>query len=179
MTTIAILAAITGMMPPSAPEIYTVPKPPVVAAIKNALITWEAQVGSGNYRVCSKSTLDGEWELKAITTNVSYIVKPSTNVGMELFSVFSTNCPTQKATLNWVDCDGAGGGYVAYCGTNSRQYPMRISTTNTTATFSNLVVGTRYYFAVTARNAIGVESDYSRELTYRYHGKQLATAIAR
>jgi hypothetical protein len=52
-------------------------------------------------------------------------------------------------------------------GVVSRTYTDMVSTGNaTSATISNLVEGATYYFAVTAYNIFGLESDYSNEIPY-------------
>ena len=71
-------------------------------------------------------------------------------------------------TLAWnASMDHGVVGYDVYYGGASRGY------TNKTATglvyrqaVSNLTVGIRYYFAVTARNASGVEGDFSNEVAW-------------
>lgn len=57
-------------------------------------------------------------------------------------------------------------GYKVYWGTNSKSYPHSLTVgTNLTATINGLSEGVRYYFAVTAHDAIGVESMFSNEAT--------------
>src|SRR5688572_16148030 len=58
-------------------------------------------------------------------------------------------------------------GYNFYYGAASRNYTNIIDVGNTTtATVSNLVEGTTYYFAATAYNVLGIESVFSDELSY-------------
>lgn len=58
-------------------------------------------------------------------------------------------------------------GYRVYYGVASRSYTEVIDAGNaTTVTVSNLVAGTTYYFALVAYNALGLQSDYTGELTY-------------
>src|SRR5262245_21964494 len=58
-------------------------------------------------------------------------------------------------------------GYRIYYGSVSGNYTNSISAGNATnATVSGLVAGTRYYFAATAYDSFGVESDYSVETNY-------------
>jgi hypothetical protein len=58
-------------------------------------------------------------------------------------------------------------GYNVYYGTASRAYTNKISFGNaTTATISNLVDGTTYYFAATAYDIEGKESAFSTEAIY-------------
>src|SRR4030095_13332841 len=57
--------------------------------------------------------------------------------------------------------------YVLYYGTSSRTYSSTLYVgTALAGGVSNLVAGTTYYFAVTARNDLELESDYSEEITY-------------
>lgn len=53
--------------------------------------------------------------------------------------------------------------YNLYWGVASRVYTNRVTVTSTNAAVTNLVAGTLYYFAVTAVNAVGLESVYSEE----------------
>ena len=58
-------------------------------------------------------------------------------------------------------------GYIMYYGVASRTYTNAIDVGNvTTGAISNLVDGTMYYFAVTAYNTSGLESDFSNEVIY-------------
>jgi hypothetical protein len=70
--------------------------------------------------------------------------------------------------LSWnqnLDADIAG--YKIYYGTSSRAYTNTVDTgSETSATAVNLVEGATYYFAVTAYNNAGLESDFSDEFTY-------------
>ena len=57
-------------------------------------------------------------------------------------------------------------GYKVYWGTSSGVYTAQQDNLNEiTATISNLEVGSRYYFAVTAYNQSGLESAYSQEVS--------------
>src|SRR5882762_8312917 len=58
-------------------------------------------------------------------------------------------------------------GYNIYYGTNSHNYTASIPAGNATSvTISSLVVGTTYYFAATAYDSFGIESDFSVETNY-------------
>jgi hypothetical protein len=71
-------------------------------------------------------------------------------------------------TLAWdpsADTDVVG--YRVYYGPASAAYTNSVTLGNiTTATISNLVEGSTYYFAATAYDAIGLESDFSNEASY-------------
>jgi hypothetical protein len=59
------------------------------------------------------------------------------------------------------------GGYIAYWGTSSRNYPYLTDVGNkTTHTIKGLEDGQVYYFAITAYDSDYNESDYSDEITY-------------
>ncbi|MBI3853350.1 MAG: tandem-95 repeat protein [Verrucomicrobia bacterium] len=71
-------------------------------------------------------------------------------------------------TLAWdpsTDPDVAG--YKIYYGVVSRTYTNMVDVGNATnVTISGLIEGTTYYFAATAYNALGMESDFSNETSY-------------
>jgi hypothetical protein len=83
---------------------------------------------------------------------------------------FSLSIPKEahaaQITLAWDNSDGATG-YRIYYGTVNRNYTSVVDVGNvTTYTFANLLNGVTYYFAATAYDASGNESDYSEEITY-------------
>lgn len=71
-------------------------------------------------------------------------------------------------------------GYRVYTGNSSRSYD-RIESAGNDVMFSvtNLVLGQTYYFAVTAVNSAGLESDYSNEVVYTVPSKPSAPANPR
>jgi hypothetical protein len=72
----------------------------------------------------------------------------------------------QSVTFAWDPASGVSG-YKLYQGGASRVYTNSVNTGSATqTTFSNLTVGKTYYFAATAYNSSGIESDYSTELSY-------------
>ncbi|MBE0544388.1 MAG: fibronectin type III domain-containing protein [Verrucomicrobia bacterium] len=75
---------------------------------------------------------------------------------------------TQNVTLGWDSSpDLSVTGYNAYHGVASRTYTNLINAGNgTRATIPDLVEGTTYFFAVTAYNILGLESEFSDELSY-------------
>lgn len=74
----------------------------------------------------------------------------------------------RNLTLAWnPSTDSSVVGYNLYYGTSSGDYTSKITVGNvTTATVSNLVAGTTYYFSATAYNANGVESNFSNETKF-------------
>jgi hypothetical protein len=81
------------------------------------------------------------------------------------------NAPAQarvSVTLAWdTDPDSVAAGYNVYYGTASRTYTQRTPAGNTNqVTIPNLVSGVTYFFAVTAVDAAGLESDYSGEIVF-------------
>jgi hypothetical protein len=83
--------------------------------------------------------------------------------------IFGLNLPTLSVTLAWDGSPGSDGiaGYRIHYGTSSRNYSGRISVENATlGSVSGLQIGVTYYFAVTAYDVNGYESDFSEEVTY-------------
>jgi hypothetical protein len=74
----------------------------------------------------------------------------------------------QSVTLAWnASADTNVVGYNVYYGTSSGAYTSKIDVGGATnATINNLTEGVTYYFAATAYNIIGLESDYSAEVSY-------------
>jgi len=91
-------------------------------------------------------------------------------VGVVLTWFFA--CAIAKAassvSLEWApNTDPAVAGYNVYYGGVSRDYTNAISAGNSTqAVVEGLVEGQSYYFAVTAYDVFGDESDYSGETVY-------------
>jgi hypothetical protein len=74
-------------------------------------------------------------------------------------------------TLAWDPSGPEVAGYRVYYGVNSRAgssiYASVIDVgPQTSFSVPNLAVGTTYFFAVTAYNSLGVESDFSEEISY-------------
>ena len=77
---------------------------------------------------------------------------------------------TYSLTLSWGDSspDPDLIGYRVYYGTASGEYTNIITTGNvSTATISGLLYGVTYYFAITAVDIDGDESDFSNEISYQ------------
>jgi Bacterial Ig domain len=72
----------------------------------------------------------------------------------------------QTVTFAWDPINGVAG-YKLYQGGASRVYTNSVNAGSATqATVSGLIVGRTYYFAATAYNSSGIESDYSSEIVY-------------
>jgi hypothetical protein len=68
-------------------------------------------------------------------------------------------------------------GYKLYYGQTSGSYSTAVNVGNTTTvTITNLAHGGSWFFAVTAYNSLGVESDYSSELSHTIFKVRLAPA---
>ena len=74
----------------------------------------------------------------------------------------------QSVTFGWSpNSEPNVAGYRIHYGVASRVYTQVLDVDNVTqATVSNLVAGTTYYFALTAYNVLGLQSDYTPELVY-------------
>lgn len=89
-------------------------------------------------------------------------------VALVLFvaAAFANSVQAQSVTLAWDPVSGVSG-YKVYQGGASRVYTNSINVgAATQQSISPLTAGRTYYFAVTAYNSSGVESDYSSELSY-------------
>jgi hypothetical protein len=73
-----------------------------------------------------------------------------------------------SVTVAWDPSSGSDiAGYRLYQGGASAKYTNVVDTGKlTTATVSGLVLGATYYFAATAYDSFGLESDYSNEIAY-------------
>ena len=73
---------------------------------------------------------------------------------------------TRSVSLAWdANSEPDIAGYKVYWGTSSGVYDQFNDVSQTTASVSDLTVGVRYYFAVTAYNEAGLESGYSEEVS--------------
>lgn len=94
-----------------------------------------------------------------------------------LFLFSWTSLGASSVGLAWnASTDSSVAGYNVYYGTGSHSYQALVPVgTNVTTTVSGLAEGTTYYFAVTAVDAFGVESDFSGELADRTAGNATPT----
>ena len=74
-----------------------------------------------------------------------------------------------SVTLAWdASPDASVVGYKVYFGVGSGAYTNSVTVTNgLTCTITNLTVGVTYFFAATAYEINGIESDFSNEVSYR------------
>jgi hypothetical protein len=73
---------------------------------------------------------------------------------------------TGSVSLSWdANAEQDIAGYKVYWGTSSGVYDQFSDVSQTTASVSDLTVGVRYYFAVTAYDLSGLESGYSEEVS--------------
>jgi hypothetical protein len=83
-----------------------------------------------------------------------------------LLWAFNTHA-LQNVTLAWdANSETNLAGYKLYYGTSSRAYTNVSNLGNALSASINLLEGSTYYFAVTAVNTLGIESDYSTEVSY-------------
>jgi hypothetical protein len=93
-----------------------------------------------------------------------------------LFFLGVTGAWAASVTLAWDASPAPSGGppiagYKVYRGGMSRSYTNMVSVGNvTTATIGGLVQGLTYFFAVTAYDTAGLESDYSEEISFTVTG---------
>ena len=100
---------------------------------------------------------------KPVRTNLSVIL-----LLLVVFFGSSTKASAANVKLKWDASPSLNvTNYVVYYGTERGTYSFTNNvSTNLTTTVSNLTVGVRYYFVVTAKDAIGLESDPSDEVPF-------------
>ena len=89
--------------------------------------------------------------------------------------------PGSNITLAW-DASASTNiaNYKLYYGTNSHSYLWTLSTASATqAVIANLAPETTYYFAVTAADDLGLESDYSAEIAFTVPVSKPALSMSR
>ena len=89
-------------------------------------------------------------------------------IALLLYLALASSAQSVPTTLRWnANAEPDIAGYRVYYGTGSHVYTRHIDVGNSTAAIiSDLLAGTLYYFATTAYNAFGVESNFSTELAY-------------
>jgi hypothetical protein len=138
----------------------------VLPATNQVVLTW-GSLGPGTRYYVQTSTNLVTWTAATNTT--------ATNVSLALtgdkarsFRLWTSNAPPQSVTLAWDPSPGTNviANYNVYYGVASATYTNVVAAgTNNTVSISNLVNGTTYYFASTAVDTSGLESDYSTEVS--------------
>jgi hypothetical protein len=105
---------------------------------------------------------------KPMATGKPMVVMASITNQPPLFRVTISFTTAHGVTLAWDPSpDSTVIGYKVYYGVASRTYTNLVTVGNVTnMNVFGLVEGTTYYFAVTAYNILGMESDYSSEVSY-------------
>lgn len=106
-------------------------------------------------------------KIKLVTFGVSVLMLVSALAAIPGIEVFPTN-PPAGVSLGWDPSpDPTVTGYFIYVGTATRSYTNKVAVGNgTTATITNLIRGTVYYFTATATDG-GLESEYCNEVIYK------------
>ena len=111
----------------------------------------------------------------------SRLVRLTRSLGVVLVLAALTVCAQGQTsvTLAWNPAAGTNiAGYKLYYGLASRTYTNANNVGNATnATISSLINGTIYYFAATAYDTSGSESDYSTEVVYTNQAATLPTIV--
>jgi hypothetical protein len=140
----------------------------VPPATNQVVLTW-GSLGPGPRYYVQTSTNLVTWTAATNTsaTNVSLTL---TGDEARIFRLSASNAPPQSATLAWDPSSGTNpiANYNVYYGVASATYTNVVAAgTNTAMSISNLVAGTTYYFAATAVDTSGLESDYSSEVVWQ------------
>lgn len=95
------------------------------------------------------------------------IVGRETNTQIQCVALYSKSpTNTLSVILGWnTNSEPNLAGYRVYAGTQSRNYTIVKPTSKTMEFLANLQPSTKYYFAVTATNLVGLESAYSAEVS--------------
>jgi hypothetical protein len=138
----------------------------VPPATNQVILTW-GSLGPGTRYYVRTSTNLLTWTTVTNTTatNVSF-----TFIGdkARMFRLSARNAPPHSVTLAWDPSPGTNviANYNVCYGVASNTYTNVVAaSTNTTVSISNMVNGTTYYFAATAVDMSGLESDYSTEVS--------------
>jgi hypothetical protein len=93
-------------------------------------------------------------------------------------SAFNTQA-LQNVTVAWnANSETNLAGYKLYYGTSSRAYTNVSNLGNVLSASVTLLEGSTYYFAVTAVNTLGLESDYSAEVSHNIPGNRSPITIS-
>ena len=160
MGKVLLLAALGAFGPWRAAAVVVPP------ATNRVALSW-GSLGPGTRYYVQSSTNLLTWTAATNTT--------ATNVSLafigdnaRMFRLSASNAPPQSLTLAWDPSPGTNviANYNVYYGVASATYTNTVAAgTNTTVSISNLVNSTTYYFAATAVDPFGLESDYSTEVS--------------
>ena len=134
----------------------------VPPATNRVALTW-GSLGPGTRYYVPTSTNLLTWTA-ATNTTATNVSLAFTGDKARMFRLSVSNAPPQSVTLAWDPSPGTNviANYNVYYGVASATYTNVVAAgTNTTVSISNLVAGTTYYFAATAVDTSGLESDYS------------------
>lgn len=138
-----------------------------IAAPANFTLSWSPQTNAVYYQVLEKTNLRTPWSVLTNTTATRFTVHNDKK--MDFFAVVAVVTSQASVALAWDPPFSVTNdvivGYNLYYGPASRTYTNVVSTLNTTATVSNLWTGVTTYFAATAKDFVGLESDYSAEVS--------------
>jgi hypothetical protein len=140
----------------------------VLPATNQVALTW-GSLGPGTQYYLQTSTDLLTWT-SATNTTATNVSLALTGDKARMFRLSARNAPPQSATLAWDPSPGTNliANYNVYYGVVSATYTNEVAAgTNTAISISNLVAGTTYYFAVTAVDTSGLESDYSSEAAWQ------------
>jgi hypothetical protein len=99
---------------------------------------------------------------------MTFTIQTRAHTAAGIFLLCAMLAQAEIVTLAWSpSADTNVIGYNLYHGVASRTYTNKLDVGSAlTATVSNLVEGTTYYFSYNAYNLLGMESDFSEEVSY-------------
>jgi hypothetical protein len=137
-------------------------------ATTRVALSW-GSLGPGTQYYVQTSTNLLAWTAATNTTatNVSLAFTGDTS---RTFRLSASNAPPKSVTLAWdpsVPSTGIAGYFIYYGGATGSYTNLVDVGLATNGVVSNLVAGTTYYFAVTAHDSSGLESDFSNEAVWQ------------
>lgn len=158
-------------MPPLPPPVN---KPPAFAAVfitfkpakTNVVISWPSYYSISNLQATPKLNPSAWSPLTNKTSGTNAVVLPSGGAPRFLRALTTNN--QGGVTLYWTASVSPGiTNYNIWYGGAAQTYTNRIAITDlTNGIVPGLVIGRRYFFAVTADNALGFGSGFSNEANY-------------
>lgn len=146
---------------------FAIIQPPVSAWL---VISWQP-VDNATVTVYARGSLSPNVPWQAVTNvvGINTVSFPLDPLGPpRFFTLTATALPFQAVGLVWDSSSNPDvTSYNVYYGTSSRGYTNVVSAGGLTNwTIGGLREGETYYFAATAVNAVGLESEYSNEVSY-------------